>query len=89
VLIEVSNMKNSSGNSIPNQFEIHTTEGRYFQSYRSVIAFIPSDGSKIQLGADWEYSVTTGKYRNMFLNESKKDTIRKIKEGVYTLNNNL
>ncbi len=89
MLIEVSNMKNSRGSSIPNQFEIHTTEGRYFQSYRSVIAFIPSDGSKIQLGADWEYSVTTGKYRNMFLNESKKDTVRKIKEGVYTLNNNL
>ena len=35
----------------------------------------------------WDYSVTTGKYRNIFLNETKKETEKKIKDGVYTLTN--
>jgi hypothetical protein len=35
----------------------------------------------------WDYSRTTGKYRNIFLNESKKDTEAKIKSGEYKLAN--
>jgi len=34
---------------------------------------------------NWDYSKTTGKYRNIFLSETKKETERKIKEGIYTL----
>ena len=34
----------------------------------------------------WDYSVTTGKYRNIFLNETKKETEKKIANGTYELN---
>jgi hypothetical protein len=33
----------------------------------------------------WNYSNTTGKYRNIFLNETIKDTRKKIKSGEYKL----
>ena len=33
----------------------------------------------------WNYSNTTGKYRNIFLNETIKDTKAKIKSGEYIL----
>jgi len=35
----------------------------------------------------WNYSVTTSKYRNIFLNETTKETQKKIKQGVYILTN--
>jgi len=35
----------------------------------------------------WDYSVTTGKYRNIFLNETKKETEKKIANGTYELTN--
>ena len=79
------NMKNGNGNVVKNQFEIQTNEGIYFQSYRSVIAFKPVSG-KIQLDEIyWDYSRTTGKYRNIFLNEHKAETEKKIKSGEYEL----
>ena len=33
----------------------------------------------------WDYSTTTGKYRNIFLNENKKLTETKIKNNTYLL----
>ena len=33
----------------------------------------------------WDYSTTTGKYRNMFLGETRKETEKKIKSGEYVL----
>jgi hypothetical protein len=80
----VSNMKSGNGNDIPNQFEILTDKGLVFQSYSSVIA--AKVGGKIYLDANkWDYSVTTGKYRNQFLRETKKETEKKIKDGAYIL----
>lgn len=71
-------------NDIPNQFIIRTDEGTYFQSYSSIIA-IKSKG-EVTLDRDrWDYSVTTGKYRNQFLGETKKETQAKIDSGVYKL----
>ena len=85
--VKIENMTSSNGNDIPNQFIIRTDEGTYFQSYKSVISFKGND-RKILLDADkWDYSVTTGKYRNIFLGEDKKQTEAKIKSGVYTLVN--
>ena len=83
--MKVTNMTSSKGNKIANQFIIETEEGEYFQSYRSIIAFRPY-GGKIQLDREyWNYSVTTGKYRNLFLGENKKETERKIADGTYIL----
>ena len=76
---------------VPNQFIITTENGRYFQSYESVIAFIGStgdDGHRTILDETyWDYSTTTGKYRNQFLGETKAETEAKIKSGEYTLAN--
>jgi hypothetical protein len=70
-----------------NQFVIETEEGVYFQSYDSIIVFRPY-GGKTELDEHyWDYSRTTGKYRNRFLGETKKDTERRIKEGIYSLKN--
>lgn len=85
---KVYNMKSPNGNDVPNQFEIYTDDGAYFQSYRSVIAFKPC-GGKIQLDEKyWDYSRTTSKYLNQFLRVSgKKEIGQKIKAGEYELAN--
>ncbi len=76
---------NSSGRPIANQFIIYTKEGTYFQSYQSVIAF-RDNFNKIKLDEYyWEYSPTTGKYRNQFLGEGIADTRAKIDSGEYEL----
>lgn len=75
-----------SGREITNQFVISTEEGTYFQSYQTVIVFMPIDGGKTQLDENrWDYSVTTGRYRNQFLGEKKAETQRKIDSGEYEL----
>ena len=85
--VKVKNVVSSRGNKTPNQFIIETGEGRYFQSYNSVIAFIPFNG-KVKLDSHyWDYSKTTGKYRNIFLGENKTETEKKIKNGIYELVN--
>lgn len=82
--MRIENMRSTRGNQVPNQFIIYTDQGRYFKSYNSLIVFEPYSG-KTQLGNDWDYSTTTGKYRNLFLGEDKKATERKIKDGTYEL----
>lgn len=93
--IHVSNMVSSSGNHVPNQFELwgrdhNGKEFRIFQSYSTTIAKIycdyPNDRVFLDINS-WDYSTTTGKYRNIFLNEKKQDTLKKIKSGEYTLIN--
>ena len=84
--MRVTNMLSpKSGYPVANQFIIEADDGRYFQSYKSIIAKKNLDGS-IELDADyWNYSRTTSKYRNEFLRETTKDTEKKIKQGVYLL----
>lgn len=49
--------------------------------------FISNEG-KVKLDAKyWDYSMTTGKYRNQFLGEKKWETEQKIKNGQYELTN--
>jgi len=82
----VRNMESSRGNTIANQFVIDTAEGKIFQSYNSIIAFRNYAEGKIILDCKkWDYSVTTGKYRNQFLGENKAETLKKIKSGEYIL----
>jgi len=38
-------------------------------------------------GGTWDYSMTTNRYRNIFLGENKKATEEKIKSGTYKLTN--
>jgi len=83
--IKVENMKSYSGREIPNQFIIRTDKGVFFQSYDSIIAFKSYNGKTYLDKHYWDYSKTTSKYRNMFLGESKKETLEKIKTGEYIL----
>lgn len=84
--VKVRNMESAKGNTIANQFIIETDEGIYFQSYRSIIAFRSFKEHKMYLDEHyWDYSVTTGKYRNIFLRETKTETQKKIDEGIYIL----
>ena len=82
--MKVQNMTSARGNTIANQFIINYKGEEYFQSYRSIIA--KKSQGKIYLDEYfWDYSVTTGKYRNDFLGEKKIDTQRKIDSGEYIL----
>lgn len=84
--VSVSNMRSSRGNDVPNQFIIRTDDGVYFQSYSSVICFEERKTNKVYLDKNkWDYSRTTGKYRNQFLGENKRETERKIELGKYEL----
>lgn len=69
-----------------NQYIIKSDGARIFQSYNSIIA-IKTDGMVILDENSWDYSRTTGKYRNQFLDENKATTKRRIKEGRYFLAN--
>ena len=83
----IESMTSPRGNAVPNQFRIFTDDGVYFQSYSSIIAFRDRTGNIMLDSEKWDYSATTGKYRNDFLNEDKKTTARKIKDGTYKLTN--
>ena len=88
--MKVENITSNRGNKIANQFEIRDNENDtvYFQSYNSIIVkkHYTDFGTKIYLDQKyWNYSNTTGKYRNIFINETIKDTKAKIKNGTYIL----
>ena len=76
-----------------NQFIITENNGNeIFQSYDSIIAkkslWAMGTGTEDRIELDqnyWDYSKTTSKYRNKFLDETTKETQAKIKSGEYIL----
>lgn len=84
-MIKVENIESNKGNRIPNQFIIHLEEGVLFQSYDSPIVFRTYNGNVFLDENNWNYSITTSKYRSIFLNESTKETKQKIDSGRYQL----
>lgn len=88
--MKVSQMRSAKGNAIPNQLIIFESDATYFQSYNSIIVKTTFEDGKRVVYLDenkWDYSVTTGKYRNQFLGETKSETEKKIKSGEYRLTN--
>jgi len=94
--MKVENITSNNGNKIANQFIVtdkHEMGNKieYFQSYNSMIAKKIYDNIGayvVETFLDqkyWNYSNTTGKYRNIFLGETIKDTRAKIKSGEYIL----
>jgi len=82
----VTTLKTRSGNNAENQFEIKIGDIRIFQSYNAIIAKI--ENGKTALDEKfWNYSNTTSKYRNIFLNETTAETKKKIDSGEYKLEN--
>ena len=82
--MRVYNITNSNGNKVANQFIIDDKNKKTFQSYDSIIVMI-KNGITYLDNYYWDYSVTTGKYRNAFLGENIYATRDKIKKGDYIL----
>lgn len=88
--ISVEQMINNRGNGAMNQFVIHDGNALIFQSYDSLIAVVDYDAREIILGKDWDYSVTTGKHRNIFFADyanipdlsTKKGIEKALKNGI-------
>ena len=90
-------MESPNGNKVANQFVItdegHGALGNFikrevFQSYDSVIVVktVWEGETRVELDETyWNYSKTTGKYRNQFLGEGVADTRKKIDSGEYKL----
>ena len=72
---QITNLINDNGNAVKNQIVINTNKGIYFQSYKSVVCFVPHgdletiwrNKQKPILGKDWDYSRTTVKHLKTFL----------------------
>ncbi len=84
--ITINDIKNMSFDVMQkNQYVFNLKDCKMFYSYKSIIA-IKYDNGEVLLDSDyWDYSKTTGKYRNIFLDEDKKTTEKKIKKGEYKL----
>ena len=72
------------GRQVPNQFLIEYTdengnEYQIFQSYNSMILKC-KNWVIIEVGKDWDYSRTTGKYRNRLTRKDKKTFEKMLKE---------
>lgn len=88
--VSVEQMINDRGNGAMNQFVIHDGNLLMFQSYSSLIAVVNYDTREIILGSDWDYSVTTGKHRNIFFKDyayisdlsTKKGIEKALKNGI-------
>jgi hypothetical protein len=86
--MRVQNMISRNGNKVPSQFIIFTPEATFFQSYDTIIVKTTFEASERVVYLDsnsWDYSVTTSKYRNMFLGEDTKTIKAKIKSCEYKL----
>jgi len=80
--VKVSQFEGRNG-AVKNQFIVRTNDGVFFQSYDSLIVGKMKDGKILIDQKYWDYSKTTGKYRNQFLNETKKETEKKLADGIY------
>jgi hypothetical protein len=86
--IGVENMTSRSGNIVPNQVILSDMTGKTFVSYGSKIVYQSkdraSDGLPLEIVMDdryWDYSRTTGKYRNEFMNMGVQQVRDHIKTG--------
>lgn len=79
--LRVMNLE-KNGRSIANQFLLYYTENeknyKVFQSYDSMIIKW-ENGIIIEVGSDWDYSRTTGKYRNLLTYTDKKEFEKMLK----------
>lgn len=69
--MKVKNMRSNNGNKVANQFIITDEEHNTitFQSYDSEIIRIDYHHGIITVFKNYDYSVTTGKYRNKFMKD--------------------
>ena len=81
--LKVENIISDKGNAIANQFVIYDYMNNSritFQSYDSMIIEIDRLNKKVTVGEDYDYSVTTGKYRNIFFRDYAPETLEGLKD---------
>ena len=90
--ITVENMRGRTGLPIPTQLVLtHKETGtKWFNSYGVTVAKLTPDartfGGRVQLDHKyWNYSTTTNKYRNQFLDMTTAEIEARIKDGTFTL----
>jgi hypothetical protein len=93
--MKVSNMVNSNGNPVPNQFiisigslEYFKEYGKpgsveYFQSYKTLVA--KRENGRITIDKNNPFSMTTSKYLYRFLNVTDKEFKANVKSGKYQI----
>ena len=85
----VSNLINKQGNAVKNQFIITKGDVTTFQSYNSKIIDVNKKENTIVFYPDYNFSVTTAKYRNKFLSDmlecdiTNKDVEKMIKDKCF------
>jgi hypothetical protein len=86
----VENMRSPrTGAKVANQFIIRDGCKIVFQSYDSTIAEVDHNNCTITIHEDWDYSATTGKYRNAFFEDrgflrlANKQGLKKAIEQCY------
>lgn len=80
----IINILSRNGHPRPDQTIIEEGNKEIFVSYGTRI--VERKNGQVRLDRKfWNYSQTTGKYRNMFLRETRSQTEQKIKQGVYKL----
>lgn len=85
--LKVQNIRNN-GREVPNQFELFYEENnkyyKIFQSYESMIIKW-ENRIIVEVGSNWDYSRTTGKYRNLLTGMDKKE-FEKMLQNDFTFN---
>ena len=89
-MLKVANMTSDNGNKIANQFILKDANGDIsLQSYDSLVCQIRKGGlgfnRVVAFGRDWNYSRTTTKYVNKFLQDNGLDVLagtKNIREGI-------
>ena len=67
-----------TGREVANQFVI-TDDGKMtFQSYSSMIVEVDYNNHTVTIGKDYNYSVTTSKYRNQFFTDWTVSELRPL-----------
>ena len=82
--MKVESMRTPNGNAVSNQFIIRCSNKTVFQSYKSTIVSI-EDGQVYLDPRYYNYSKTTSKYRNQFLDATTKQVEERINSGEYLL----
>ncbi len=85
----ITQLLNSNGNAVKNQFVSITKTSKVFQSYDTIIASIDNKTNSVTLDPKWCFSATTLKHLKIFLdiNTSKAQMLKDIENGVYKIKN--
>lgn len=86
--MKIKNMMGNNGREVANQFVIENDNEVLFQSYQSPIIEINYNEQKIKVYEDYDYSRTTGKYRNKFLDDMGFYELSSLKDLNKALKNN-